>query len=62
MAALKLHKVGTNGRIQLGADVARQDDFYTVEKEDDGTIVLTPVEVVTTGAARTTTEDAPTLI
>jgi len=50
---LSLYKVGANGRIALG-DIAAEGDFFTVEKEDDGTIVLSPVEVNTTTTKRTT--------
>lgn len=56
MPKLSLYKVGTNGRIKLG-DLAQADDFYTVEKAEDGTITLSPVEVNTTGAERTTAAD-----
>jgi hypothetical protein len=45
---VKLYKAGTNGRIKLEG-VVRDGMHYTVEQPDDGTIVLTPVEVVTTG-------------
>lgn len=55
MPKLSLYKVGSNGRVALGA-LATEGDFYTAEKEDDGTIVLSPVEVNTTTAKRTTGE------
>lgn len=53
---LNLYKVGTNGRVQLGADLAKFGDFYTVATghDDDGadTITLTKVQVNTTGGQR----------
>lgn len=55
MPKLSLYKVGSNGRIALG-DHAKEGDFYTAEKEDDGTIVLSLVEVNTTTTKRTTGE------
>jgi hypothetical protein len=57
MPKLKLYKVGTNGRIALGGYAT--EEFYTVEKEDDGTIVLSPVEVTTTGTKREVEDDDP---
>jgi hypothetical protein len=57
---LSLYKVGTRGRVQLEG-IATEGDFYTVEKEDDGTIVLSPVQVNTTSAKRTT-EETPVVV
>ncbi len=54
---LTLYKVGTNGRIQLGSDLAKADDFYTASKDEDGTIVLSPVQVNTTTTRRAADED-----
>lgn len=54
---LTLYKVGTNGRIQLGATFATEGDFYTVEKNEDGVITLSPVSVQTTSAKRTLAGD-----
>jgi hypothetical protein len=55
---LQLYKVGAHGRIQLDG-IATEGDHYTAEKEDDGTIVLSPVEVntTTTKRAAVTTDD-----
>lgn len=49
------YKVGARGRVQL-EDIATEGDYYTVEKDEDGVIVLTPVEVKTTGGKRATTD------
>lgn len=46
---LNLYKVGTNGRIKLG-DLASNGDFYTAEKDDEGVITLSPVQVNTTSS------------
>lgn len=55
---LSLYKVGTNGRLALG-DLVNEGDHYTAELEhdDDGnsTVVLTKVEIRTTGGRRATT-------
>lgn len=57
MPKLSLYKVGANGRIKLEG-WATEGDFYTVEKANDGALILTPVEVhTTTTRAATADED-----
>lgn len=55
MAKLSLYKVGSNGRVALGA-LATEGDFYTASIDLDGVITLAPVEVNTTTTKRTTGE------
>jgi hypothetical protein len=59
MAKLQLFKVGANGRIAL-TGIAKEGDHFTAETAQDGAIILTPVEVVTTSTKRPATdEDVP---
>lgn len=51
MAKLSLYKVGTSGRVNLGA-LGELEEFYTAEKAEDGTITLSPVEVNTTSTKK----------
>lgn len=53
---LNLYVVGANGRVQLG-DLAAKGDFYTAEKDTDGSITLMPVRVNTTSTKRTPADD-----
>lgn len=50
---LTLYKVGTRGRIAL-EDLVTDGDFYTAEKDEDGKVVLSPVQVNTTGGKKAT--------
>lgn len=53
---LELYKVGTRGRIAL-EDLVAEGEFYSAEKEADGTVVLSPVKVNTTGGKRAADQD-----
>jgi hypothetical protein len=53
---LKLYKVGGRGRVQL-EDLATEGDYYQVTKDDEGTITLSPVQVIATGTKRTLAGD-----
>jgi hypothetical protein len=57
---LTLYKVGTRGRVQLD-DLATEGDFYMVAKDEEGVIVLSPVQVATTGTKRTVAGDQDAL-
>lgn len=49
---LVLHRVDGRGRVNLDGIVEPGVEFYTAEKEDDGTITLEPVKVATTAVKR----------
>lgn len=55
MPKLTLYKVGARGRVQLDGH-ATDGDFYTVAKDEDGVITLSPVDVQTTSTKRTASD------
>jgi len=58
--ALKLYRAGANGRVALG-DLVKEGDHFTAHVNDDGSITLSHVEIVTTAAKRGGQDDEPGL-
>lgn len=53
-AALRFYAVDGRGRVNLAGLVEPGAQFYRADKEPNGVITLTPVEIVTTAVKRTT--------
>lgn len=52
MDELTLYRVDARGRLNLAGVVADGVEYYTATKNDNGTIVLSPVKVATTAVKR----------
>jgi hypothetical protein len=57
---LTLYAVGASGRVNLG-DLAKDIKFFTIENDPlnypDGTLILTPVNVVSASGKRAATDE-----
>jgi len=56
MPELTLYRVDARGRVNLDGIVDKGIEFYTAEKDDDGSIHLDPVKVATTAVKRTSVD------
>jgi len=59
--ALKLYRAGSNGRIAL-TGLVKEGDHFTAHVNDDDSITLSRVDIVTTAAKRGGQDDEPGLV